>query len=378
MISFVALTIDTLLPAYTEIKIYFAISDSQLHWIITALFIGFSFGQIIFGPLSDRIGRHKAILIGVGIYLLGCTICYFSSSYITFVIGRLIQGFGIGGPRVVSQAICRDLFSGNKLASINSFIMSIFILIPVVAPLVGQTIMLLFYWKSIIVFFIFFSLLTTILLRTYLEETLKTKRELSISKVLISFKEVLKNSKSLIYITSLGILLGGLLTFINICQPLFQNYFNLGLYFPLIFGAIAAMLGISSFINSKLVIKFGAIKLSLLFSFILMIWSTSNLLIINLVIDASLIWFSIFVMFSFSFFGMIFGNLNALAIDPFEHISGYASSTIGALSTMLAIIISGTATSFYDGTPAVFLITLTICSIVIFLLLSYTNLRPRD
>ena len=135
MISFVALTIDTLLPAYGEIKVYYDVEDAQLHWIITCLFIGFSFGQIIFGPLSDRLGRQNSIIIGVSIYIVGCIICLTSSSYTFFVIGRLIQGLGIGGPRVVSQAICRDLFSGNKLASINSFIMSIFILIPIVAPL---------------------------------------------------------------------------------------------------------------------------------------------------------------------------------------------------------------------------------------------------
>ena len=122
MISFVALTIDTLLPAYTEIKNEFLIVDSQLHWVITALFLGFSLGQISFGPVSDRIGRKKSVLLGVSIYWVGCLVCLISNSYTIFIVGRFIQGFGIGGPRVVSQAICRDLFSGNKLASINSFL----------------------------------------------------------------------------------------------------------------------------------------------------------------------------------------------------------------------------------------------------------------
>ena len=102
MISLVALTIDTLLPAYTEIKNKFQIVDSQLHWIITALFFGFSLGQILFGPVSDRIGRKNSVLLGVGIYWIGCIVCLASNSYMIFVIGRFIQGFGIGGPRVVS------------------------------------------------------------------------------------------------------------------------------------------------------------------------------------------------------------------------------------------------------------------------------------
>ena len=370
MISFVALTIDTLLPAYGEIKVYYDVEDAQLHWIITCLFIGFSFGQIIFGPLSDRLGRQNSIIIGVSIYIVGCIICLTSSSYTFFVIGRLIQGLGIGGPRVVSQAICRDLFSGNKLASINSFIMSIFILVPIVAPLFGQTIMIFLSWKWIIVFFIIFSLATTILLKIFVKETLIKKIDFNLVTIFRSFELVIKNTKSLLYIISLGTLLGGLLTFINICQPLYQDFFDLGLYFPLFFAAVASMLGLSSFLNSKLVIKVGAVKISLIFTTIFMIWCVLNFLFNFFLIKEDLLWFSIFIMASFFFFGLIFGNLNALALDPFGHMAGYASSAIGALSTIIAITISGLATPAFDGTPTIVIYILSMCSITTFIMLS--------
>ena len=370
MISFVALTIDTLLPAYGEIKTYYDIEDAHLHWIITSLFIGFSFGQIIFGPLSDRLGRQNSIIIGVSIYLLGCIICLASSSYTSFVIGRLIQGLGIGGPRVVSQAICRDLYSGNKLASINSFIMSIFILVPIVAPLIGQTIMIILSWKSIIVFFIVFSFTTTLLLKIFVKETLTRKIEFNFTTILRSFQAVMKNTKSLLYIISLGTLLGGLLTFINICQPVYQDFFDLGLYFPLFFAAIASMLGISSFLNSNLVLKYGAVKISLFFSTLFMIWCIVNFLFNLSLINEELLWFSIFIMVNFFFFGFIFGNLNALALDPFGYMAGNASSVIGALSTILAVTISSLATSSFDGTPKIIIYIISICSITTFIILS--------
>ncbi len=370
MISFVALTIDTLLPAYGEIKTYYDIEDAHLHWIITSLFIGFSFGQIIFGPLSDRLGRQNSIIIGVSIYLLGCIICLASSSYTSFVIGRLIQGLGIGGPRVVSQAICRDLYSGNKLASINSFIMSIFILVPIVAPLIGQTIMIILSWKSIIVFFIVFSFTTTLLLKIFVKETLTRKIEFNFTTILRSFQAVMKNTKSLLYIISLGTLLGGLLTFINICQPVYQDFFDLGLYFPLFFAAIASMLGLSSFLNSNLVLKYGAVKISLFFSTIFMIWCIVNFLFNLSLINEELLWFSIFIMVNFFFFGFIFGNLNALALDPFGHMAGNASSVIGALSTILAVTISSLATASFDGTPKIIIYIISICSITTFIILS--------
>ena len=370
MISFVALTIDTLLPAYGEIKVYYDVEDAQLHWIITCLFIGFSFGQIIFGPLSDRLGRQNSIIIGVSIYIVGCIICLTSSSYTFFVIGRLIQGLGIGGPRVVSQAICRDLFSGNKLASINSFIMSIFILVPIVAPLFGQTIMIFLSWKWIIIFFIIFSLATTLLLKIFVKETLIRKIDFNLVTIFRSFELVIKNTKSLLYIISLGTLLGGLLTFINICQPLYQDFFDLGLYFPLFFAAVASMLGLSSFLNSKLVIKVGAVKISLIFTTIFMIWCALNFLFNFFLIKEELLWFSIFIMASFFFFGLIFGNLNALALDPFGHMAGYASSVIGALSTIIAVTISGLATPAFDGTPTIVIYILSMCSITTFIMLS--------
>ena len=377
MISFVALSIDTLLPAYTEIKNKFLINDRDLHWIITALFLGFSLGQILFGPVSDRIGRKNSVLLGVSIYWLGCFICLLSNTYTIFVLGRFIQGFGIGGPRVVSQAICRDLFSGNRLASINSFIMSIFILVPIVAPLLGQGILFFFYWKYIIVFFILFSLITTSFLLVNVEETLKEKRRISLFAIIKHFKEVLSNLTSMIYITCLGLLLGGLLTFINICQPLYFNYFDVGSRFPLYFALIASMLGLSSYLNSRYVGQFSAVKLAKTFSLLLMIWTSINLIYQINNLSFNLTWFSIFIMVSFSFFGFIFGNLNALAINPFGHIAGYASSVIGALSTFIALIVSGSASTFFDGTPIVVIMTLSICATLTFFLLFTQKLYEK-
>ena len=369
MISFVALTIDTLLPAYTEIKNEFLIVDSQLHWIITALFLGFSLGQMLFGPVSDRIGRKNSVLLGVGIYWIGCLVCLVSDTYMTFVVGRFIQGFGIGGPRVVSQAICRDLFNGNKLASINSFIMSIFILVPVVAPLIGQGILFLFYWKYIIAFFILFSLVTTSFLIMNIEETLKDPQKINFVNILKHFKEVLRSLNSMIYIVCLGLLLGGLLTFINICQPLYFHYFDIGSKFPLFFALIASMLGLSSYLNSKYVWQFGAGKIAISSSLLLMIWTFINLVFQTNYFSLNLVWFSIFIMISFSFFGFIFGNLNALAITPFGHIAGYASSIIGSLSTLIALVVSGTSAAFFDGSPDIVIFTLSTCSLLTFLLL---------
>ena len=172
-------------------------------------------------------------------------------------------------------------------------------------------------------------------------------------------------------------LLGGLLTFINICQPLYFNYFDVGSRFPLYFALIASMLGLSSYLNSRYVGQFSAVKLAKTFSLLLMIWTSINLIYQINNLSFNLTWFSIFIMVSFSFFGFIFGNLNALAINPFGHIAGYASSVIGALSTFIALIVSGSASTFFDGTPIVVIMTLSICAILTFLLLFTQKLYEK-
>ena len=137
------------------------------------------------------------------------------------------------------------------------------------------------------------------------------------------------------------------------------------------------MLGLSSFLNSKLVIKVGAVKISLIFTTIFMIWCVLNFLFNFFLIKEELLWFSIFIMASFFFFGLIFGNLNALALDPFGHMAGYASSVIGALSTIIAVTISGLATPAFDGTPTIVIYILSMCSITTFIMLSIAFLKKN-
>ena len=129
------------------------------------------------------------------------------------------------------------------------------------------------------------------------------------------------------------------------------------------------MLGLSSYLNSKYVWRLGAGKLTLAFSLLLMSWTLVNFVFQNNYFSSNLVWFSIFIMISFSFFGFIFGNLNALAINPFGHIAGYASSIIGALSTFIALVVSGLGSTFFDGTPDVVVVTLSLCSVLTFALL---------
>ena len=134
MMSLTALSMDSMLPAFPYIAEALAIEDYQkTQWIVSALIFGMVFGEIVFGPLSDAIGRKKSILIGICIYIVGSLVALSASSLTEFLIGRMIQGFGVAGPKIASRALIRDMYKGAAMARIMSFVMMVFILVPLLA-----------------------------------------------------------------------------------------------------------------------------------------------------------------------------------------------------------------------------------------------------
>lgn len=142
MISIVAMSIDMMLPALRVIGQDLAIADpNEAQTIVTALFIGFSVGQFFVGPLSDRFGRRPVIVCGYLVFLAGSALSYLAKDMTVMLIGRALQGLGAAAPRIVTQSLVRDLYEGRQMARVLSIIMSIFILVPALALLGGQTLL---------------------------------------------------------------------------------------------------------------------------------------------------------------------------------------------------------------------------------------------
>ncbi len=135
-----AFSIDTILPSISYLKKDFNFLPQNSHWIITSVFLGIAIGQLVFGPVSDNIGRKKTAIIGLIIFSIGCILSIISKHYVLFLITRFLQGLGSGAAVVVSRAMARDFFEGRKLAQIMSLVTTIFILVPVFAPTIGQII----------------------------------------------------------------------------------------------------------------------------------------------------------------------------------------------------------------------------------------------
>ena len=160
--SLAAMSIDAILPALSVIAHDLGAENNEQQYVVSAFLLSFGIAQMIFGPLSDSFGRKPVIYLGIGIYLVGSIICIFAGDLYDIVLGRAIQGFGAGGPRVTIIALIRDKYKGNDMARVMSLIMMVFILAPILAPTIGQGILLVGEWQAIFIFLIVLALLSGI------------------------------------------------------------------------------------------------------------------------------------------------------------------------------------------------------------------------
>lgn len=350
--SLVALSIDSILPGLPLIGHDFGIDrPNDLQFMVTLLFAGLAIGQFIAGPLSDTIGRKKTLYAGLIIFLVGTTLAYFSDSYSLMLTGRFIQGLGAAAPRIVTIAIIRDKYEGRDMARVMSYIMGVFILVPTIAPTIGLGVILLAGWHAVFIMFAVISIIIFIWAGKRLEETLplSERRPFTLPALWGGLKTVCTNRMTACYTIAAGAIFGSLIGYINIAQPVFQDYYDTGNLFALYFGLGAFSLGIAFFVNARIVKKFGmrfVVTRAVIIMAILAALFSAYILITDTIIPLTL--FMGFMMISSFCMGLCFGNLNALAMVPMGHLAGMAAAVIGAVSLIIAIIVGGAMGQFYN------------------------------
>lgn len=342
MTSLGALAIDSMLPAFKQIAIDFSVtSANEVQLIVAILFLGFGFGQLIFGPLSDVYGRKPPIYVGVFIFIVGSIMSGFAPNYEIFILGRFLQGFGGSASRIVSLALVRDEYSGNAMAQITSLIMTIFILVPAIAPSLGAGILLFSGWRAI--FIVLFTVGCIILLwfgRRQSETLPKNKRrKLSIAQLKYGAKETFSQPTTVACMIVSGLVFGIFVGYLGAVQDIFDNVFHVGESFPLYFGLLALSIGAASFFNSRIVMALGMRRLILTAFFAMAV--LANLFAIYLIgfqEGPTPLWvFMIYMTLTFFSVGFLFGNLNALAMEPLGHVAGIGSALIGFIQSLISV-----------------------------------------
>jgi DHA1 family bicyclomycin/chloramphenicol resistance-like MFS transporter len=352
--SLIAMSIDGMLPALGDIAADLGVRDPNDRQLVLAAFCaGLSVGQFIYGPISDSTGRKPAMYAGIGCFILGGLICAFATNFTMMILGRALQGFGAAGPRIVGTAMVRDLYAGSPMARIMSFVMAVLILVPVLAPSIGQLILLFADWRALFYGLAIAGMIDFIWLARRRPETLAPANRvpLSIGRILRSAWATITHRITLGYSLATGFVFGGVISYLGTAQQIFQEQYGTGKLFAVYFGMLAAGIGIASVINGRLVVRFGMRNLSKWALRSVCILSISFFLITILLAGHPPLWLFICFMTALFFFnGMLFSNYNALAMEPMGHIAGVAAAIIASTSTLVAVSTGTSIGRLYDGT----------------------------
>lgn len=351
MMSIVAISIDALLPALDAIRADIAMSHpNQAQLVVSALFFGMALGQLICGPLSDATGRKKVLNGGIALFLVGTTVCYFAKDINMLLLGRFIQGLGVSGPYVSAISIVRDKYSGNEMARIMSLVMMIFVMVPALAPSLGQAVLWVGNWRDIFLLYVGYALLIVVWIFWRLEETLPEAHRIPMSKKGFAegFKEVISSVPTVCYMICMGLFFGSFVGYLNSSQQIFQSLFNTGELFTLYFGLLALVFGAASLLNSRLVQKWDMQQLSAAAVWGIIV-SSALFLALHLVTDIQLWMFLLYAAVLFFCFGLVFGNINAMAMEPMGHVAGIAAAIIGSVSSIMSMSIGTIIGQLYNG-----------------------------
>ncbi len=354
LISLVALAIDAMLPALPAIGSDLGVQrKNDVQFVITSLFLGLGIGQLLFGPLSDRIGRKPAIRIGLAVFMAGCLVSTFATSFEILIAGRILQGIGAAGPRIVTMALVRDQFRGRQMARLMSFVMAVFILVPAIAPLLGQGIMWLGSWRTIFGVFFAFAAVAFAWMTLRQPETLPVdrRRPFSFSTILQAVAYVLRIRAALGFTLASGLVFAPFVAYLSSSQQIFQEAYRTGALFPVYFGVLALAVGFGGLMNGRLVLRHGMLLLSR--GALRFVTLTSLLAWGVLFVFGGLppLWLFMAYLFAvFLAFGFVFGNLNALAMDPLGQIAGVGAAVVTSLSTLISLPLGMLIGDAFDGT----------------------------
>ncbi len=352
--ALVALSVDAMLPAFPEMGrdlLVDNVNDIQL--VISVLFTGLALGQLFYGPLSDTTGRKPAIYAGFVVFILGSLVCMLTHNFYIMLAGRFLQGIGAAGPRVVAIALIRDRFTGSAMARVMSFIMTVFILVPIFAPALGQAVLLVAGWRAIFGTLVGLALATVLWIALRQPETLPVDQRLpfTLRKIGSAFLVVFRIRQAMVYTLITGCVSGAFFGYLNLCQQIFQVQYGLGTMFPLYFGILAVSVGAASLLNSTMVMRLGMHKLAKGSLLVMMILSWVFLCLNAFTAGHPPLWlFMLNYLALFFAIGVLFGNLNAIAMEPLGHVAGTGAAVIGSISTLLAVVLGYAIGHAYDGT----------------------------
>lgn len=352
MMALNALAIDAMLPALPHIAEDLGlVNDNDRQWVVTAYLLGFGGAQLIYGPLADRFGRKPVLLVGVGIYVVFSLLATMAPTFDMLILARIGQGLGSACTRVLAVSIVRDRYEGRTMARVMSFSFLVFLGVPILAPSIGQLIMLVGPWRWIFggLGLVGVGLIVWASLR--LPETQKREDRLPIqfSRLVSAYKTALTDRTAMGYTLAMTAITGALFGFINSSQQIFADVFHAEAIFPAVFALIAGGIAAASLLNARLVVSLGSRKIS--HTALIGFTSIAGIHALVTLTGHESIWtFAILQTLTMFCFGMIAGNFGAMAMETMGHIAGTAASIQGFISTIIGSLLGFAIGQQFNGT----------------------------
>ncbi|MDQ4419183.1 multidrug effflux MFS transporter [Sphingobium sp. DEHP117] len=352
LMAMTALSIDTMLPALSDIGRDLHVSNANNRQsVITLFFMGMAFGSLFYGPLADHFGRRPVLIGALVLMLISTLLCTFAPSMALLLVGRFMAGFCAAACRVIVLSVVRDCYRGDMMARIMSLIMFTFMIVPMAAPSLGALLLFIAPWRFI------FGLLAILIggmlvwLALRLPETLDPAHRIPVHprELAHTFVRVISNRSSLGYMLASGVMMGGLLGFLVSVQQIFFDVFHAPGLLPLGFALISAWMAAGNLLNGKMVQRFGARRMSQSAVIAVILLSAVHYFIAKAELEN--VWIFILIQgmttLCFSFAGV---NFSAIAMEPFARGAGFASSFQASLTTFISVILGGVVGAAFDGT----------------------------
>jgi len=370
-----ALAIDAMLPGLGYIAQDLGVSDPNRRQLVVGVFlIGVGCGALVPGTLADRYGRKPILLGTIAAYAVLCAACAVARDFTALLVFRFLCGLLSGGLGAIGSAIIRDRFEGDRMASLQSLVFTVFMVVPMLAPAIGQAMLLLGGWRWIFGGMALMGLVMVAWVWLRLPETLDpaNRQPISWSRIFGSTGEVLLCRPSIGYVAAGSMIMGVMWGYIQSCQQLLGEHFGAGAAFPILFGGMALFIAVGNFSNSKLVMRFGARRTGHAGLVLYALTAIAQYLLAHS--GTETLWQFVPLMSLNMLFGSFIGaNFASIALQPFAHIAGAASSLQLFLRTVTAAFIGAAIGQAYDQSARPLSSAMVLCSLMALALVLFSE-----
>jgi DHA1 family bicyclomycin/chloramphenicol resistance-like MFS transporter len=373
MLSTQAIAVDAMLPALPTITRQLHVAnENHGQWVVTAYIAGVGLGQLVWGLVSDRYGRRAVLLSGLGLYAVAAVLCGLTESFAALLGWRLVHGLAAASV-VVTRSVIRDLYSGRHMARVMSLTFMVFLMVPVIAPSLGQLILLLAPWRSIFIVFAAFACCVWLWAFLRLPETLHPEYRLTLTRahILGAVRLVLTTRASLCYTLAMTVMLGALLAYVGMVQQIFADVFHRPTWMPTMFALCATTMGVAAYLNSRIVERLGmrVISHTALLGYLGV--TLAHLWVAALGFEQP--WtFVLLQAAGMAGFALSTSNFGAMAMEPVGAVAGVGASLQGFISTFGGALLGALIGRRFNGSTVPLVVGALVCGLasLLFVLLA--------